>query len=204
MFCFRTASLGGRQWFDLLVVEDSYSNGGAMRRHRGDEAPLTGLGVPPLHSVEVTPSVMAPHGVQRPLQKGHPCSSQEPRYPRRGIFRSQFHLPRPCRWVVIEGSPDQAQVLISRHSTLLSVLSPSRPPTTYSFPSATATPNWSRRPPMLVTLDHASSRRSYRTILVTPQYAKATRTIASVNRVAWPHSPLPPADSTLVPYTVSF
>ena len=54
-----------------LVVQYGDPGRTASGRHRGDEAPLACLGVPPLHRVHVGPAVVPADRVQRALQHRH-------------------------------------------------------------------------------------------------------------------------------------
>ena len=56
---------------DLLSKEHGDADGAARGGHRGDVAPLLGLGVPALHGVEVGPTVVTPDRVHRALQHTH-------------------------------------------------------------------------------------------------------------------------------------
>ncbi len=85
------------------------------------------------------------------------------------------YLPSPCLCVDIGGIIDHDFFFGSKHSTVLRVFKPSRPPTTYSLLSMTATPNWRRRPFMLATSHHLLTRRSYLSMLVAPKMSPTQR-----------------------------
>ena len=76
--------------------------------------------------------------------------------------------PSPWRWVPIDVIIVHCFFLGSKHSTVLRVLSPSRPPTTNRRPSMTLMPNCRRRPFMLATCDQLSLRSSYFSMLIAP------------------------------------
>ena len=58
---------------DSLPVERCDPNGAAGRGHAGHVVPLSGLGVPALHRVQVAPAIVAPHRIHGPLQHCDAC-----------------------------------------------------------------------------------------------------------------------------------
>lgn len=87
-------------------------------------------------------------------------------------IQQKWYWPRPCLWVDMGGSCVQVLVAGSYASTVLRVLSPSRPPTTCSLLSSTATPNWRRRPVMVPILVQLFVLRSYFSMPVEPVVPK--------------------------------
>lgn len=93
---------------------------------------------------------------------------------------NKTHSPSPCLCVDMGGMMDHTLVIGLQHSTMLDVLSPSLPPTTYSLLSITATPNCSLRPFMTPTWTQVSVRRSYFSMVVEPKTKKKSCFLKSI------------------------